>query len=66
MMLNVHELSKELKLSSSGIYQMVGQRKIPFVKIGRSVRFDAEDINKWIAGKKTFSSKGDLNQRTFN
>ncbi len=52
MMLNVHELSKELGMSESGIYQWVGQGKIPFVKIGRSVRFDFEEIKKWVEAKK--------------
>jgi len=56
-MLNVHELSKDLNLSESGIYQMVSQRKIPFVKIGRSVRFDSEDIQKWLQEKKMLSEK---------
>jgi excisionase family DNA binding protein len=52
MMLNVHELSKELGISESGIYQWISQRKIPFVKIGRTVRFDPEEISKWLSEKK--------------
>ncbi len=56
-MLNIHELSKELGLSESGIYQMVSQRELPFVKIGRSVRFDLEDIKAWLEEKKTLSVK---------
>ena len=52
MMLNVHELSGELKISESGLYQLVGQRRIPFVKIGRSVRFDLEETKQWLTEKK--------------
>ena len=52
MMLNVHELSKELEISKSGIYQWVSQRRIPFVKMGRSLRFDSEEIEKWVEAKK--------------
>lgn len=51
-MLNVHEMSKELNLSESGLYQMISQRRIPFLKIGRSVRFDSEEIRKWLEEKK--------------
>ncbi len=58
MMLNIHELSQELRISESGIYQWVSQRQIPFVKIGRSVRFDSEEIQKWIAKKKIDSQNG--------
>ncbi len=56
MMLDIHELSKELKISESGIYQWVSQKKIPFVKMGRAVRFDPEDIKKWLEEKKNLSS----------
>ncbi len=56
MMLDIHQLSEELKISESGIYQWVSQRKIPFVKIGRLVRFDTEDIKKWLEEKKNLSS----------
>lgn len=51
-MLNIHELAKELNLSESGLYQMVSQRKIPFLKIGRSIRFDSSEIQKWLENKK--------------
>ena len=52
MMLDIHELAGELKISESGIYQWVNQRKIPFVRIGRCLRFDSEDIQKWLKEKK--------------
>ena len=51
-MVNIHQLAVELNLSESGIYQMVSQREIPFVKIGRAIRFDLEDIRKWLDHKK--------------
>ena len=52
MIMDIHQLAAELKISVSGIYQWVSQRKIPFVKIGRSVRFDSEEIQRWLAEKK--------------
>ena len=51
-MMNIHELAKELGLSESGIYQWVSQRKIPFVRMGRALRFDSEEIKKWIEGNR--------------
>lgn len=60
-MLTVHELSKELKISESGIYQWVGQRRLPFVKIGRSVRFDQKEITEWLAEKKINSQEIQIN-----
>lgn len=52
MMMDIHELARELRLSESGIYQMVSQKRIPFVRIGRSLRFDTDEIKKWIESKK--------------
>ncbi len=63
MLLDIHQLAKELGLSESGIYQMVSQRCIPFVRIGRSIRFDLEDIKIWVQEKKIFTDK---DARSFN
>lgn len=52
MLMNIHELSRLLTVSSSGIYQWVSQRKVPFIKIGRSVRFDSKEIDAWLEAKK--------------
>ena len=52
MMMDIHQLAAELKISESGIYQMTAQRRLPFVKIGRSLRFDCEEIKKWLENKK--------------
>ena len=35
-------------LSPHTIYTMVSQRRIPFVKIGRLVKFDLELLDRWI------------------
>ncbi len=50
-MLDIHELSKELKISTGGIYHWVSQRKIPYLKIGRNIRFDPEAIKQWLESK---------------
>ena len=35
-------------LSVHTLYTMVSQRRIPFVKVGRLVKFDVELMDKWI------------------
>ena len=35
-------------LSPHTIYTMISQRRIPFVKIGRLVKFDLDLLDKWI------------------
>jgi len=46
--LNVKELSRLTRLKQSTIYQWVNQRKIPYIKLGRKILFDPDEINKWI------------------
>jgi len=35
-------------LSPHTIYTMVSQRRIPFVKLGRCLRFDLDRLDEWI------------------
>ncbi|MFC1621602.1 helix-turn-helix domain-containing protein [Candidatus Omnitrophota bacterium] len=47
-LLNITELSEMIGVKPNTIYHWVSQRKIPYVKIGRSTKFDIEAINKLI------------------
>lgn len=55
------ELAQSLKLSEDYIRRMVSQRTIPFVKIGRSVRFRPRDIDKWLSTKRVYT-KNEINE----
>jgi len=52
MVMDVHQLAKEIGISEGGIYHWVSQKKIPHIKIGRNVRFDSEAIKAWLEKKK--------------
>lgn len=43
-MLNVKEVSEKLKVSPATIRRWVKDNKIPFIKIGRVLRFDIEKV----------------------
>ncbi len=45
-------LSEYLGLSRFTIDMWVCQRRIPFIKMGRRVMFDLQDIEKWISQNK--------------
>ena len=47
-LLNIQEVSEYTGLSVHTLYTMVSQRRIPFVKVGRLVKFDLELLDKWI------------------
>ena len=48
-LLTVIELSTYLKVPKKTIYDMVYTKRIPYAKIGRSLRFDKELIDAWIS-----------------
>lgn len=51
ILMNVNEISAYLKLRRQTIYNLVSQRRIPFIKLGRKggrLRFDLQAINKWL------------------
>jgi excisionase family DNA binding protein len=47
-LLTYDEAAKLLRLHPVTLRRLVSQRRIPFVKIGRSVRFVLEDLIQWI------------------
>lgn len=51
-MVDIHALAKELNVSESWIYFQVAQKKIPCVRLGRSIRFDPGEIHKWLETKR--------------
>jgi excisionase family DNA binding protein len=50
--LNIQETSKYLGIPKNTLYQYTSQRKIPFVKVGKQLIFDAEELSKWISDLK--------------
>jgi len=49
--LTIDELAKILSVKKSTIYQWVHFRLIPYIKVGRLVRFREKDIQKWLASR---------------
>ena len=47
-LLNIKELSEYLGTPVGTLYQWVSQRRIPFVKLGKSTRFDVQKIQEWV------------------
>ena len=47
-LLTVQEAARLLAVSVSTLYGWVWQRRIPFIKVGRAVRFDLADLEAFI------------------
>ena len=46
--MTVKEAAVFLAVSTSTLYGWVWQRRIPFVKVGRALRFHAAELNKFV------------------
>jgi excisionase family DNA binding protein len=55
-LLTVREAAQYLGTTPSTLYGRVWRREIAFIKIGRSVRFDIEDLKKLIEGSRVAGS----------
>jgi excisionase family DNA binding protein len=51
-LLTVEEAARYLAVSVSTLYGWVWQRRIPFVKLGRALRFDPHDLEAFVEANK--------------
>ena len=49
-LISIDELASILRIRKGTIYNWVYRRKIPYVKVGRLVRFDLNEIAKYLDG----------------
>ena len=56
-MMTAKELAEMLKLSEGHIRRLTSQREVPFVKIGRTVRYSRDDIERWLKGGRVYCKK---------
>lgn len=42
------EVSKRLGIGRAAVYDLVARKEIPHIRLGRSIRFDMERIERWI------------------
>ena len=51
-LINVKVLSDILSVKPKTIYYLVHKKAIPFIRIGKLVRFDKKEIQTWLENKK--------------
>jgi len=51
-LLTVEELAKKISVSKSTIYNWRMQKRIPYVKMGKLIRFDTTEIDRWVNEQK--------------
>ena len=51
-LIGIEDLAEFLSISKNTVYSWVNQRKIPYFKIGRLVKFDSAEIEIWLKERK--------------
>lgn len=50
--LTLRELCELMNVKPSWLKSMVFRKKIPFIKLGKHIRFEKDEVQKWIEEKK--------------
>ncbi len=59
-LLTIEELADHLGVTERHVRRLVAERRIPFLKVGRFVRFDPSDVTMWLdlTRRQAAASKG--------
>ena len=49
-LLDVDQAAERLSVTPRFVRTMVSERRIPFLKVGKFVRFDADELELWLEG----------------
>lgn len=47
-LLDIDEAAKHLTVTPRFMRTLVAERRVPFLKIGKFIRFDIDDLNAWL------------------
>ncbi len=64
-LLGVDEMASWLGVEVGFIRRLIAERRIPFVKIGKYVRFDPEEVALWIDGQRVDPEQRQSNRQGF-
>ena len=57
-LIDINELSRRLNIAKGTLYNWVYLRRIPFVKLGRALRFDPNEIERIVRLSSTLEGAG--------
>lgn len=52
-LMTVPELAERLSVGPRFVYRLVDERRIPFIHVGRYLRFDPADVDAYLAENRT-------------
>ncbi len=51
-LLDVNQVAERLCVSPRFVRRLIDERRIPFCKLGKFVRFDPADVDEWVAARR--------------
>ena len=48
VLIDIPELAARLAVSERFVRRLIAERRVPFFKVGKFIRFDSNDIDRWI------------------
>ena len=52
LLVNAADAARMLSIGKRKLWELTNRRAIPFLKIGRSLRYDVRDLERWIEARK--------------
>jgi excisionase family DNA binding protein len=65
-LLDIDDLASWLGVEPGFVRRLIAQRRIPFLKIGKYVRFDPAEIPAWIDGQRVQAETRSSHRRNFS
>jgi excisionase family DNA binding protein len=56
-LLSIDELAEHLGVTVRHVRRLVAERRVPYLKVGRLVRFDPAEITAWLNGRRVANSR---------
>jgi excisionase family DNA binding protein len=57
-LLDIDTVAQALGVTRRHVQRLVSERRIPFIKVGRFVRFDPASLNVWLDGQRVEPERG--------
>jgi excisionase family DNA binding protein len=51
-LMSIDQLAQRLGITIRHVRRLVADRRIPYIKVGKLVRFDSEEIAQWLNGQR--------------
>ncbi len=55
--LTIDELAGQLAITERHVRRLVAEKRVPYLKVGRLIRFDADEIMEWIETRRVSGSR---------